>query len=168
MTFTVIFAPEAIDRLDAIEQYIADAGVPVAGADYVDAIVAFCQSLATFPLRGTKRDDLVPGLRITNYRGPALESRSSQVNARCQALRNYVLRNAVRNKSSAAKVALRRLPLSHLRVELPVFGPNPCQPSNWPKLLSQKANQRPAKEGHRNDRRILRGLHGSRLIPAKL
>ena len=69
MTFTVIFAPEAIDRLDAIERYIADAGAPVAGADYVDAIVAFCQSLASLPLRGTRRDDLLPGLRITNYRG---------------------------------------------------------------------------------------------------
>lgn len=72
MTFTVIFAPEAIDRLDAIERYIADAGAPVAGADYVDAIVAFCQSLASLPLRGTRRDDLLPGLRITNYRGNAV------------------------------------------------------------------------------------------------
>lgn len=69
MTFTVIFAPEAIAHLDAIERYIADVGAPIAGANYVDAIVAFCQSLATFPLRGTRRDDLVPGLRITNYRG---------------------------------------------------------------------------------------------------
>ncbi|MEY2152696.1 type II toxin-antitoxin system RelE/ParE family toxin [Rhodanobacter sp. 115] len=149
MTFTVIFAPEAIDRLDAIEQYIADAGVPVAGADYVDAIVAFCQSLATFPLRGTKRDDLVPGLRITNYRGPALESRSSQVNARCQALRNYVLRNAVRNKSSAAKVALRRLPLSHLRVELPVFGRIPANPQigqNYCRKKQTSAQQKKAIE----------------------
>jgi toxin ParE1/3/4 len=72
VTFTVIFAPEAIDRLDAIERYIADAGAPVAGADYVDAIVAFCQSLASLPLRGTRRDDLLPGLRITNYRGNAV------------------------------------------------------------------------------------------------
>ena len=72
MTFTVIFAPEAIDRLDAIERYIADAGAPVAGADYVDAIVAFCQSLASLPLRGTRRDDLLSGLRITNYRGNAV------------------------------------------------------------------------------------------------
>lgn len=68
MIYTVIFAPEAIERLDAIERYIADAGAPVAGANYVDAIFAFCQSLATFPLRGTRRDDLLPGLRITNYR----------------------------------------------------------------------------------------------------
>ncbi len=27
------------------------------------------KALATFPLRGTRRDDLLPGLRITNYRG---------------------------------------------------------------------------------------------------
>lgn len=37
MTFTVIFAPEAIERLDVIERYIADAGAPVAGSNYVDA-----------------------------------------------------------------------------------------------------------------------------------
>lgn len=52
MTFTVIFVPEAIDRLDTIERYIADAGAPVAGADYVDAIVPFCQTLATSPPAG--------------------------------------------------------------------------------------------------------------------
>ncbi|MEY2113685.1 MULTISPECIES: type II toxin-antitoxin system RelE/ParE family toxin [Rhodanobacter] len=52
MIYTVIFAPEAIERLDAIERYIADAGAPVAGANYVDAIFAFCQSFGYFPPAG--------------------------------------------------------------------------------------------------------------------
>jgi toxin ParE1/3/4 len=35
-------------------------------------LVTYCESLTTFPLRGTPRDDLFAGLRITNYRGSAV------------------------------------------------------------------------------------------------
>lgn len=69
MSYRVQFAPEALDQLDAIEDYIARAGSTITATRYVDAIVGYCESLATFPLRGSRRDDLVPGLRITNYRG---------------------------------------------------------------------------------------------------
>lgn len=68
MSYSVVFAPEALDRLDAIEDFIANAGSPVVAAHYTDAIAAYCESLATFPQRGLQRDDLMPGLRITNYR----------------------------------------------------------------------------------------------------
>lgn len=68
----VQFAPEALDRLDAIEDYIAHAGSPTVAVRYVDAIVAYRESLTTFPERGTRRDDLLPGLRITNYRRNAV------------------------------------------------------------------------------------------------
>ena len=37
-----------------------------------EAIVTYCESLRTFPLRGTMRDDVRPGLRITNYRKRAV------------------------------------------------------------------------------------------------
>lgn len=36
--------------------------------NFVDGIVAYCESFETFPERGTRRDDLLPGLRVTNYR----------------------------------------------------------------------------------------------------
>lgn len=72
MSYTVRFAPEAEDQLAAIDQYIADVGSATTAARYVDAIVAYCESLATFPRRGRKRDDLMPGLRITNFRGRAV------------------------------------------------------------------------------------------------
>ncbi len=72
MSFTVQFAPEALDQLDAIEDYIVSAGGPLAAARYVDAIVAYCGSLATFPERGIRRDDLMSGLRITNHRRSAV------------------------------------------------------------------------------------------------
>ena len=72
MNFIVQFAPEVLDQLDAIEAYIAPAGSTRVAADYVDAIVAYCESLATFPHRGIQRDDVLDGLRITNYRHHAV------------------------------------------------------------------------------------------------
>ncbi|WP_338129448.1 type II toxin-antitoxin system RelE/ParE family toxin [Xenorhabdus bovienii] len=35
---------------------------------YTESILNYCESLSTFPHRGTIRDDVRPGLRITNYR----------------------------------------------------------------------------------------------------
>lgn len=32
------------------------------------AMVAYCESLQDFPHRGTRRDDVRPGLRVTNYK----------------------------------------------------------------------------------------------------
>lgn len=72
MSYGVRFAPEALAQLAAIEQYIDDAGSPLTTARYVDAIVDYCEGLVTFPERWRKRDDLFPGLRITNYRGSAI------------------------------------------------------------------------------------------------
>lgn len=68
MTYTVRFGPEARGHLISIERYIADASSPVVAAQYVEAIVTYCGGLATFPNRGRRRDDLMPGLRITNFR----------------------------------------------------------------------------------------------------
>ena len=38
-------------------------------ARFVDAIVEYCECLATFPERGIRRDDLMSGMCVTNYRG---------------------------------------------------------------------------------------------------
>ena len=35
---------------------------------YTEGIVSYCEGLCTFPLRGTMRDDVRPGLRITHYK----------------------------------------------------------------------------------------------------
>lgn len=72
MSYRVEFAPEAISQLATIEEYIANVGAPVVAVRYVDAIVSYCESLVTFPERGTPRNDLFPGLRITNYRGSVI------------------------------------------------------------------------------------------------
>jgi len=69
MRHRVVFPPEAEDQLAALYGYIATAVSPGIAERYVNAIVTYCESLDTFPLRGAKRDDIRPGLRITNYRG---------------------------------------------------------------------------------------------------
>jgi plasmid stabilization system protein ParE len=66
--YRVAFAPEVRDKLDELEARITAAGAPATAARYIDAIVDFCESLATFPWRGVPRDDLLPGLRMTHYR----------------------------------------------------------------------------------------------------
>ena len=67
--YRVVFSPESEEQLAKLEGYIAAAASPTIAANYTDAIITYCESLCTFPLRGTKRDDIRPGLRITNYRG---------------------------------------------------------------------------------------------------
>lgn len=68
MSFRVVFSPEAQEQLMELYRYIAVAVSPDMAAQYTEAIVSYCESLRTFPLRGTQRDDVRQGLRITNYR----------------------------------------------------------------------------------------------------
>jgi toxin ParE1/3/4 len=51
------------DLYDYIEQ-----DSPANAAHYVDKIQAFCMKLADFPDRGTRRDDLRPGIRTIGFR----------------------------------------------------------------------------------------------------
>ena len=48
------------------------AASPEIAERYTNSIVAYCESLKDFPLRGTRRDDVRPGLRITNYKKRAV------------------------------------------------------------------------------------------------
>ena len=63
----VIFTPEAQAHLDGLFDYIAETS-PVAAHRFVSAIVDYCMTFALFPQRGTKRDDLRPGLRTVGFR----------------------------------------------------------------------------------------------------
>jgi plasmid stabilization system protein ParE len=71
-TYAVVFAPEAEDDLVELFDYITEQGSPVNAARYTDAIVAHCETLTSFPHRGMPREDIRPGLRITNYRKRAV------------------------------------------------------------------------------------------------
>ena len=47
--------------------YIAErSGYRIAGG-YIDRIEEACMALATFPKRGTRRDDILPGLRTVRF-----------------------------------------------------------------------------------------------------
>jgi plasmid stabilization system protein ParE len=72
MSYRVIFSPGALEQLAELYRYIAEVASPGAAADYTEAILSYCESLTTFPHRGTLRDDVRPGLRITHYRKRAV------------------------------------------------------------------------------------------------
>ncbi|RDJ22114.1 type II toxin-antitoxin system RelE/ParE family toxin [Bosea caraganae] len=68
---TVRFAGQAVQDLQDMFDYLH----PVAGEriarDHVAKLYAYCLSFETFPERGTRRDDLRPGLRFVGYRRQA-------------------------------------------------------------------------------------------------
>jgi toxin ParE1/3/4 len=66
----VIFTPLAERQIDDLHAYITAQSSESRADRYVGRIVAFCQGLATFPLRGTKRDDLLAGLRTVGFERP--------------------------------------------------------------------------------------------------
>lgn len=68
MAYTVVFTPEAEAQLIELYGYIAAEASPETSARFTDGIVTYCESLSSFPVRGTRRDDVRPGLRITSYR----------------------------------------------------------------------------------------------------
>lgn len=72
MSHRVVFSPEAEEQLAALYHHIAVVASPHIAARYTEAIVTYCESLHTFPHRGTMRDDVRPGLRITHYRKRAV------------------------------------------------------------------------------------------------
>ncbi|HLR56423.1 MAG TPA: type II toxin-antitoxin system RelE/ParE family toxin, partial [Actinomycetales bacterium] len=61
--YRVVFRREAIQQLEELYNYIADAGSPENAARYTEAIVTYCEGLTDFPQRGKARDDIRPDLR---------------------------------------------------------------------------------------------------------
>ena len=66
--YRVVFTPEAEEQLAALYRYISIASSPVVAERYTDAIITHCEGMHTVPNRGTRRDDVRPSLRITNYK----------------------------------------------------------------------------------------------------
>jgi toxin ParE1/3/4 len=67
VSHTVVFTPEAKDDLLDLYDYIADHSSPKRALGYILRIEKTCQSLTTLPERGTRRDDLRPGLRVMGF-----------------------------------------------------------------------------------------------------
>lgn len=66
--YRVVFRREALQQLEDLYDYIADAGSPDDAARYTDAIVTYCQGFTDFPNLGRARDDIRPGLRTIGYK----------------------------------------------------------------------------------------------------
>lgn len=70
MVYTVIYSPEALEQIKGIYRYIAkESSSRVTAKRYTDGIMDYCDGMERSPKRGTMRDDLRPGLRVTNYKG---------------------------------------------------------------------------------------------------
>ena len=72
MPYWVLFSHEALMQLDALFGDIAQAATPDVASRYTIVIFTCCEGFHTFPLRGLRRDDIRPGLRITNYKKRAV------------------------------------------------------------------------------------------------
>ena len=66
MAHKVIFRPAAEADLFALIAIAEKSGAVRAG-DHVSRIEEACMALATFPKRGTRRDDIAPGLRTIGF-----------------------------------------------------------------------------------------------------
>lgn len=72
MQYSVIFTPEALEQIEAVYRYVSAAASPEIAQRYARAIVMYCEGLHTFPHLGTRRDDVRPGLRVTNFKQRAV------------------------------------------------------------------------------------------------
>ena len=63
----ITFRPRAERDLLGLYEYIANETSIERAASFVDRIEEACLSLQTFPERGTRRDDIRPGLRVMGF-----------------------------------------------------------------------------------------------------
>ncbi|HEX7727566.1 MAG TPA: type II toxin-antitoxin system RelE/ParE family toxin [Terracidiphilus sp.] len=64
----VVFAPEANAQLVDLYAYLARKASPAIAERYVSGIIDACERLTRFPMRGTERSDVRPGLRVVGYK----------------------------------------------------------------------------------------------------
>ncbi|UFZ01897.1 type II toxin-antitoxin system RelE/ParE family toxin [Bradyrhizobium ontarionense] len=67
MAHKVVFRDEANAELTALYDYIADNSSPAVAIAYVRRLHDACMALAHFPERGTRRDDILKGLRTIGF-----------------------------------------------------------------------------------------------------
>ena len=65
--YRIVFAPEARDDLKELYLFIAEQADGDRAMAYLERIENYCQGFANFPERGTRRDDLLPGLRVVGF-----------------------------------------------------------------------------------------------------
>jgi len=65
--YEISFRPLAEADLLRLYEYIVEASGPAVAGGYIDRLEAACLALESFPERGTRRDDIRPGLRIIGF-----------------------------------------------------------------------------------------------------
>ncbi|MBV8537325.1 MAG: type II toxin-antitoxin system RelE/ParE family toxin [Alphaproteobacteria bacterium] len=65
--FRVSFRPLAETDLIGLYDFIAEEAGPDVAGSYIARIEAACRALETFPARGTRRDDIWPGIRTIGF-----------------------------------------------------------------------------------------------------
>ena len=68
MPYRVVFSPRANAQLEALFSYLEGEAGAVTASGYTGAIVSYCRGFDIFPHRGTRRDELRPGLRTIGFR----------------------------------------------------------------------------------------------------
>ncbi|CAH1656461.1 Type II toxin-antitoxin system RelE/ParE family toxin [Hyphomicrobiales bacterium] len=63
----VVFTRRAVNQLARLHHYIADRTSETVADNYVGRLVAYCERFDTFPERGMRRDDVLPGLRLVGF-----------------------------------------------------------------------------------------------------
>jgi toxin ParE1/3/4 len=63
----VVFSPEAQDDLLHLYDYIAVRSGPVRSIGYIERLERYCLGFDLAAERGTRRDDIRPGLRIVGF-----------------------------------------------------------------------------------------------------
>jgi plasmid stabilization system protein ParE len=66
--YEVVFSPNAEANLVDLYLLIALAASADIAESYTEAIVRQCESLRTFPMRGSRWDKIRPGLRVFGFR----------------------------------------------------------------------------------------------------
>ncbi len=67
MRYRVAFSAEAETQLREIETYLAERFYPANAERFIERLSQACLSLGTAPHRGTRRDDLIPGMRTMGF-----------------------------------------------------------------------------------------------------
>lgn len=63
----VAFTPSAERQIDSLHEFITKKTSEAVADGYVARLVSYCETLELFPERGTRRDDILAGLRTIGF-----------------------------------------------------------------------------------------------------
>jgi toxin ParE1/3/4 len=66
MNHRVVFSPEALLQLTKQQDYLAEKVSAAFAAKHIEAIVVYCEGFSLMPERGTRHDEVRPGLRVVS------------------------------------------------------------------------------------------------------